>query len=79
MSVATGVENGSKLSVNVTETERGKPVYSPMEFQRQVKPQGTLLDMREEETGESESLAVMAGIRVATSPGPKGSRLPEGV
>jgi len=50
-----------------------------MEFQRQVKPQGTLLDMREEETGESESLAVMAGIWVATSPGPKGSRLPEGV
>jgi len=35
--------------------------------------------MREEETGESESLAVMVGIWVATSPGPKGSRLPEGV
>jgi hypothetical protein len=45
---------------------------------RQVKPQGTLLDERVHESGESECCFVMKQIRVSMLPGPKGSPIPVG-
>ena len=45
---------------------------------RQVKPQGTLLDERVHESGESECCFVTEQIRVSTLPGPKGSPISVG-
>ena len=45
---------------------------------RQVKPQGTLMDERVHESGESECCCVMKQIRVSMLPGPKGSPIPVG-
>jgi hypothetical protein len=60
---------------------KGRNVVSPyirLWAHRQVKPQGTLMGMQVKDPGESECRSVMDRIRVATSPGPKGSRLPGG-
>lgn len=56
--------------------ERGKPVSLPFWA---GKPQGALLVVRVWDGGESEGLAVIAGIRVGTSSGAKASPLPSGL
>ena len=60
---STGVRDESKLSI-VTKAERGKPVYPLSEKPEQAKPQGTLLDVRVKESGESKSHSVTEWIQV---------------
>lgn len=55
--------------------EQGKPIMLPATA---GEPQGTLLVWWVKECGESECLAVMAGIRAGTSPDAKAGRLPQG-
>jgi len=55
--------------------EQGKPIMLPATA---GEPQGTLLAWWVKECGESECLAVMAGIRAGTSLDAKASRLPLG-
>jgi len=58
-----------------THAEQGKPIAPP---ETAGEPQGTLLALWVKESGESESPAVMDGIRAATSPDAKVGRLPLG-
>ncbi|MBN1183381.1 MAG: hypothetical protein JXB49_13905 [Bacteroidales bacterium] len=58
--------------------ERGNPVFLPSP-KLAGEPQGTLLEMREYETGKSECYPVMGWIRVQNLPDPKGGRRPVGV
>ena len=64
------------LTRSVTHVKHGKPVSFPLGVAR---PQGRATAVRVEDGGKSEGLTVMAGIRVATSPGAKASRLPPGL
>jgi hypothetical protein len=71
----TGVQAGPTSPV-VMYAEHGKPDAPPVTAGR---PQGRLTAQRVEESGESEGRSVMERIRVATSPGAKASRLPQGL
>jgi len=64
------------LTRSVTHGKHGKPVSFPLGVAR---PQGRATAVRVEDGGKSEGPTVMAGIRVATSPGAKASRLPPGL
>ena len=64
------------LPHSVTQAEHGKPVSLPLWVGM---PQGRLMVMRVRDVGTSECRAVMARIRVATSPDAKAGRLPSGL
>jgi len=72
---ATGGQAGAKRSVG-TNAEHGKPVLLLERGRKVVRPTAAV---RVKEIGESEGLAVMAGIRAGVLPGAKASRLPIGV
>ena len=73
---ATGEQAGAKRSIR-TNAEHGKPEAFPGSWGRKVvRP---TVALRVKEAGKSECRAVMAGIRGATCPGAKASRLPAGV